>query len=198
MENALKKDLDQAIFKAKEYCLLQGLEIVFTYEISEDLIKTISERSLATPTLYFASVEMINQRLKNGCYLLLKDGELCGHIFSHRHEIRNYYIYERSSLWVHPIYRNHNLGLLLMHLLTEKHDKNFLISIAQEPTVHRNNTLLGMKHITLTEISPKLVETLEEIGKLRDEYRYKYYVNSYFKLKIEQFKKILNRYNNGF
>ena len=195
MEKALKKNLEQTIAKAKEYCSQQGLEFVFTHEISTEVIKTISERSRVTPTLYFASVDMINERLKNGCYLIWKGKELCGHIFAHRHQIRNHYFFERSSLWVHPDYRNNNLGLLLMHLLTVKHTKNFLISIAQEPSVHRNNELLGMKHITLAEISTELIETLEEIGKLRDEHKYKYYVNPYFELKIEQFRKILSRYN---
>ncbi|WP_299435331.1 GNAT family N-acetyltransferase [uncultured Maribacter sp.] len=195
MEKAIKKDFKQAISHANTYCLQQGLEVVFTYEISQELINTISERSQATPTLYFASKEMIQQRLKNGCYLLIKDEEICGHIFAHRHEVRNHYVYERSSLWVHPEHRNNHLGLLLMNNLTQKHQENFLISIAQEPTVHRNNELLGMKHITLAEISPELIETLEEIGKLRDEYKYKYYVNPYFKRKLEQFKKIINRHN---
>ena len=195
MENALQKDLELAIAHANNYCSQEDLEIIFTHEISEDLIHTISKRSKDTPTLYFASVEMIKQRLKNGCYIIMKGDELCGHIFAHRHEIRNHYVYDRSSLWVHPKYRNNNLGLLLMNQLTKKLEKNFLISIAQEPTVHRNNVLLGMKHITLAEISPELIETLEELGKLRDEYKYKYYVNPYFELKIEQFKKVLTRYN---
>ena len=195
MEKALEKDFEKAISHANKYCLQQGLEVVFTHEISEELIQTISERSQATKTLYFVSVEMIKERLKNGCYLILEGDEICGHIFAHKHQVQNHYFYERSSLWVHKKHRNNNLGLLLMSLLTKRLEKNFLISIAQEPTVHQNNELLGMKHITLAEISTELVETLEEIGKLRDEYKYKYYVNPYFELKLEQFKKILNRYN---
>ncbi len=195
METILKKDIKQTIDKAKSYCTQQDLEIVFTYEISDDLLESISKRSNALPSMYFASKNMLKERLKNGCYLLIKGNETYGHIFAHRHVIHKHSVYERSSLWVHPDYRNHNIGLMLMHLLTNRYHKDFLISIAQEPTVHHNNELLGMKHITLSKISPVLIETLEQIGKLRDEYKYKYYVNPYFELKIKQFNKILNKEN---
>ena len=136
---------------------------------------------------------MLQDRLKNGCYLLVKDGEIYGHIFAHRHTIGRYSVFERSSLWVHQTHRNNNLGLLLMDLLTKKFRKEFLISIAMEATVHQNNELLGMKFITLKDLSPVLVETLEKLGKLRDEIKYKYYVNPYFESKINQFNKILTK-----
>lgn len=193
MKTELQKDILQTIEKAKSTCAQEGLEIVFTNKISDEIMTTISKRSSSQPSMYFASIDMFKERIKNGCYLLMLEGKVYGHIFAHKHQIYKYSIFERSSLWVHPDYRNKNLGLLLMHLLTERYHKDFLISIAQEPAVHRNNELLGMKHITLSEISLELVETLEEIGKLRDEYKYKYYVNPYFELKIKQFNKILGR-----
>jgi len=141
--------------------------------------------------MYHASVGMLLDRLKNGCFLIMKNGEIYGHIFAHRHTIEKHSVYERSSLWIHKTYRNHNLGLLLMDCLTKKFTKDFLISIAQEPTVHHNNELLGMKFITLKDLSPVLIETLEKLGKLRDEYKYKYYVNPYFESKINQFNKVI-------
>lgn len=193
MEIQLKKDTKQTIEDAKLYCKNQGLEIVFTHEISEDVMNVISKRSKDLPSLYFASKDMLKARLENGCYLLKKNGIVFGHIFAHKHMVLKYAVYERSSLWIHPSYRNHNLGLLLMHLLTKKFNKDFLISIAQKSAVHKNNELLGMQHITLSEISMELIKTLEEIGKLRDEYKYKYYVNPYFELKIKQFNKILGK-----
>ncbi|WP_187388300.1 GNAT family N-acetyltransferase [Seonamhaeicola marinus] len=177
--------------EAKAYCEAQGLEVVFTHEISKTHLQIISERTKHLPAMYHASVGMLLDRLKNGCYLLMKDGEIVGHIFAHRHTIDKYSVYERSSLWVQKAYRNNNLGLLLMDFLTKKFSKEFLISIAQDQTVHHNNELLGMRHITLKDLSPVLIETLEKLGKLRDEYKYKYYVNPYFESKINQFNKIL-------
>lgn len=179
--------------KAKAYCESQGLEVVFTDEISNAELQVISERTKMLPAMYHTTVQMLLNRLENGCYLLIKDNIIYGHIFAHKHTIQNYAVYERSSLWIHKQYRNHNLGLLLMDCLTKRFTKDFLISIAQEVTVHQNNELLGMKYITLKELSPVLVETLEEIGKLRDEYKYKYYVNPYFESKIQKFNKILTK-----
>lgn len=193
MEIALKKDINKALEEATSFCLDKGLEVVFTNEISKTQLQVISERTKNLPAMYHASVGMLLDRLKNGCYMLMKDGEIYGHIFAHRHIIQKYSVYERSSLWVYKEFRNHNLGLLLMDYLTKKFTKDFLISIAQEPTVHHNNELLGMKFVTLKDLSPVLVETLEEIGKLRDEYMYKYYVNPYFESKINQFNKILKK-----
>ncbi len=191
MNSILNIEKNTVVEEAKAYCDAQGLDIVFTSEISKTQLQIISERTKKLPAMYHASVGMLLDRLNNGCYLLMKDGEICGHIFAHKHVIDKYSVYERSSLWVHKTYRNHNLGLLLMDLLTKKFNKDFLISIAQEPTVHNNNELLGMKFITLKDLSPILIETLEKLGKLRDEYKYKYYVNPYFESKINQFNKIL-------
>ena len=195
MKPALKKSITKATEKAEAYCSAQGFEQVFTYDLSEELLEAISKRTESLPAMYFASLDMLKDRTKNGCYLLKKGDVIYGHIFAHKHKVHNHYVYERCSLWVHPEHRNHNLGLLLMNLLTHRYQKHFLISIAQEPTVHYNNQLLGMKHISLAEMSSILIESLEEIGKLRDEYRYKYYVNPYFEQKINQFNKVLNNIN---
>ncbi|WP_298532874.1 GNAT family N-acetyltransferase [uncultured Algibacter sp.] len=193
MNSILNIEKDTVVDKAKAFCEDNGIEIVFAHEISKTQLQIISERTKNLPAMYHASVGMLLDRLKNGCFLLMKDGVIYGHIFAHRHTIQKYSVYERSSLWIDKKYRNHNLGLLLMDCLTKRFRKDFLISIAQEPTVHKNNELLGMTHITLKELSPVLVETLEEIGKLRDEYMYKYYVNVYFESKIKQFNKILKK-----
>ncbi|MGC6432158.1 MAG: GNAT family N-acetyltransferase [Jejuia sp.] len=191
MEIVLRTDRNTALEEARTFCEEKGLEVVFTHEISKTNLQIISERTKQLPAMYHASVGMLLDRLKNGCFLLKKDGEIFGHIFAHRHTIDKYSVYERSSLWIHKSYRNHNLGLLLMDFLTKKFSKEFLISIAQDKTVHNNNELLGMKFITLKDLSPVLIETLEKLGKLRDEYKYKYYVNPYFESKINQFNKIL-------
>lgn len=191
MNSILNVEKNTVVEEAKAYCEAKGLEVVFTNEMSRTHLQIISERTKHLPAMYHASVGMLLDRLKNGCYLLMKDGEIYGHIFAHRHTIDKYSVYERSSLWVHKAHRNNNLGLLLMDFLTKKFSKEFLISIAQDQTVHHNNELLGMKYITLKDLSPVLIETLEKLGKLRDEYKYKYYVNPYFESKIIQFNKIL-------
>lgn len=193
MSVTLNKKIHTSIQEASFYCLENNLKIVFVDKISDENLQIISDRTKVLPAMYHASIPMLKSRLLNGCYLLLKEDEICGHIFAHRHTIQNHSVFERSSLWVHKRYRNNNLGLLLMDCLTQKFTKDFLISIAQEPTVHYNNELLGMKHITLKELSPILIETLEEIGKLRDEFKYKYYVNPYFESKIKQFNKVLTK-----
>jgi hypothetical protein len=191
MNSILNIEKNTVVDKANAFCKANGLELVFTYEISKADLQIISERTKNLPAMYHASVGMLLDRLKNGCFLIMKNGEIYGHIFAHRHTIEKHSVYERSSLWIHKTYRNHNLGLLLMDCLTKKFTKDFLISIAQEPTVHHNNELLGMKFITLKDLSPVLIETLEKLGKLRDEYKYKYYVNPYFESKINQFNKVL-------
>ncbi|MEM9144064.1 MAG: hypothetical protein AAGA86_13830 [Bacteroidota bacterium] len=185
------KDIDYSIDRARAYCSQIGLEVVFTKEIPDQVLQCISKRTESLPKMYFASREMLKERLLNGCYLLKKGDTVQGHIFAHRHMVHQHPVFERSSLWIHPDHRGNDLGLLLMFHLTQRYQKDFLISIAQESKVHLNNELLGMKHITLSQISPVLIETLEEIGKLRDEYRYKYYVNPYFEDKIKQFNKVL-------
>ncbi|GAB1855403.1 hypothetical protein MHTCC0001_02370 [Flavobacteriaceae bacterium MHTCC 0001] len=193
METILRTDRNTALDEATVFCEAKELEVVFTHEISRTNLQVISERTKNLPAMYHASVGMLLDRLKNGCFLLKKDDEIVGHIFAHRHTIDKYSVYERSSLWIHKSYRNNNLGLLLMDCLTKKFSKEFLISIAQDKTVHNNNELLGMKFITLKDLSPVLIETLEKLGKLRDEYKYKYYVNPYFESKINQFNKILKK-----
>jgi hypothetical protein len=75
-----------------------------------------------------------------------------------------------------------------MSKMTELYTNDFLISIAQTSKVHHYNELLGMTHITLSEMSKILIEELEKIGKLRDELSYKYFVNSSFESEIRQLK----------
>lgn len=191
MNSILNIEKNTVVNIATVFCKNKGLELIFTYEISKTELQMISERTKNLPAMYHASVGMLQDRLKNGCFLIVKDGTIYGHIFAHRHTIEKHSVYERSSLWVHKKYRNNNLGLLLMDCLTKKFSKEFLISIAQDATVHQNNELLGMQFITLKDLSPVLIETLEKLGKLRDEYKYKYYVNPYFESKINQFNKIL-------
>lgn len=184
MEKLLNKEVTGFIEESKAYCASEGLVLELTYNLPKELIQTISDRSKALPSLYFTSIEMLEQRLKNGCYILKKGDEVVGHIFAHKHEIKGHAIYERASLWVKKEYRNYNLGLLLMSSLTALYKDDFVISIASEPIVHNNNELLGMEFVTLSQMSNMLVETLEQIGKLRDELTYKYYVNPFFKSKI--------------
>lgn len=188
IENNLETSSKSIISKAEAYMHSEGLDLELIYEAPLELLETISNRSKALPSLYFTSVEMLQQRLRNGCFLLKKDHEVVGHIFAHRHMIKTHAIYERASLWVKKEYRHYNLGLLLMKRLTELYKDEFVISIASEPIVHNNNELLGMKFVTLSQMSNVLVETLEEIGKLRDELKYKYYVNPRFESKIGQLK----------
>ena len=187
-DNKSNKNITISIEDARSYAEQEKLKLVFTTELSDELIDVVSRRSDDLPTLYFASIERLKKRLKNGCFLLMKGDEVIGHIFAHKHKFRNYFVFERSSLWVHPGYRKYNLGLLLMHELTERFKDEIVISIAKEPKVHRNNELLGMTQMSLSEISPLLVKELEKIGKLRDEIHYKYYVNQYLESLLRRFK----------
>jgi GNAT superfamily N-acetyltransferase len=196
MNVILDKDINKSIEEAMAFCEEEGLDIVFTHELSDELLQIISERTRDNASMYFASIDMLKLRLLNGCYIVKKNDEVYGHIFVHKHMVHKFAVYERSSLWVHPLYRKANIGLLLMNLMTKRYVKDFLISIAQESAVHHNNQLLGMKHIALKELSPRIVEALEKIGKLRDELKYKYYVNSYFESKLGTINKILNQINN--
>lgn len=188
IDNCLEKSIKSVVDKAEEYLHSEGLVLELIYEAPLELLQTISDRSKALPSLYFTSVKMLQQRLRNGCYLIKHGNEVVGHIFAHRHMIKNHAIYERASLWVKKEYRTYNLGLLLMTRLTELYKNEFVISIASEPIVHNNNELLGMQFVTLSQMSDMLVETLEQIGKLRDEKSYKYYVNPCFKSEIGQLK----------
>jgi len=188
MEKVLDKDIINFIEESEAYCASEGIVLELVYKLPKELIQTISDRSKALPSLYFTSVEMLEQRLLNGCYLLKKEDEVVGHIFAHKHVINGHAIYERASLWVKKEYRSFNLGLLLMTNLTALYKNDFVISIASEAIVHNNNELLGMKFVTLSQMSTTLVETLEKIGKLRDELKYKYYVNPNFETQIGELK----------
>ena len=186
MYNTLNKEKLSVIVEAKEYCISEGLSVELVYDLSDEVLSTISKRSEALPSLYFVNIQMLKSRLENGCFIIKKKEKVVGHIFAHKHLVKDHAVYERSSLWVHENYRNCNLGLLLMCKMTDLYTKEFLISIAQTPKVHHYNKLLGMTHITLAEMSTILVEALEKIGKLRDELKYKYFVNSYFESQIRE------------
>lgn len=180
-------DIQQIIDNAKAFCQEKSLVLEFTHEISDGELSQISERSQMLPSMYFADVNRYKKRLTNGCFLLKKGEEIVGHIFAHKHNFRGFAVYERSSLWVHPDYRKYNLGLLLMHALTDRFKDEYVISIAKEPKVHYNNELLGMRQMLLSEISPLLVKELEKIGKLRDEMHYKYFVNNHLEVTLKRF-----------
>ena len=188
METIVNTDIKSIIDNAKNYCASEGIELELVYKLPEELLAIISERSNALPTLYFVSIALLKRRLKNGCFLIKKEEKVIGHIFAHEHHVKGHSVYERSSLWVDRNYRNYNLGLLLMSKMTELYTNDFLISIAQTSKVHHYNELLGMTHITLSEMSKILIEELEKIGKLRDELSYKYFVNSSFESEIRQLK----------
>ncbi|MFB9053410.1 GNAT family N-acetyltransferase [Formosa undariae] len=180
--------IDQIIQQAETFCEEEGIELKLVYRLSNKSLEIISERSRALPTLYFVSVEMLKKRVENGCFILTKDNNICGHIFVHEHQVKEHLVYERSSLWVDNDYRQFNLGLLLMARLTEYFSETFLISVAQTTKVHYYNELLGMTHVTLSKMSVVLVEELEKLGKLRDELNFRYYVNDCFAKEIGQIK----------
>ena len=75
-----------------------------------------------------------------------------------------------------------------MYQLTVRFKDDYLVSIAKPPIVHMYNEFLGMCHITLSQLSSGIIDTLEQIGKLRDEERYKYYVNARFFKAIKRLK----------
>ena len=180
-------DIDTKIIlkKAEAFCAEEGIEIKLIYELPDSLLEVISKRTNEVSTLYYASVDMLKKRIKNGCFILMKDEHIYGHIFVHKHQFKKDFIYERSTLWIDSKYRKYNLGLLLMERITDLYNDTFLISIARTPKVHYYNELLGMRHITLSEMSTMLVEELEKLGKLRDEKNYRYYINAYFNSKIQ-------------
>ena len=131
---------------------------------------------------------MLEKRLCNGALIVYKEDEIVGHIFVHKHMLGKHPVFERCTLWVKNDYRKYHLGLLLMHELTIRFKENYLVSIAKPPIVHMYNEFLGMGHITLSQLSAEMIDTLEQIGKLRDEERYKYYVNSRFYKTIKRLK----------
>ena len=166
------------IEKIRVHCLELSIQLVRTDSISEEDLAIISKRSEDSSSLYFVDTPLLKERLSNGCILLIKDDEIIGHIFAHKHMLGRHAIYERCTLWVKPEYRQYNLGLLLMSELTQDLADGYVVSIAKAPKVHFYNECLGMDKIALAAISPALIDTLEEIGKLRDEKSYKYYVNA--------------------
>jgi hypothetical protein len=188
MNTILDIDIKSVLGQAEHYCEKEGIEIKLVYKLSNKTLEIISERSKELASLYFVSVEMLKKRAENGCFILKKDDRIYGHIFVHEHQVKEHYVYERSSLWVDRECRNHNLGLLLMARMTEFYSDTFLISIAQTPKVHHYNELLGMTHVTLSKMSTVLVKELEKLGKLRDELNFRYYVNDCFKFEIAELK----------
>lgn len=188
MNTILDIDIKNVIENAETYCADAGIEIQLVYKLSNKSLEAISQRSKELPTLYYVSVEMLKKRVENGCFILKKGDQICGHIFVHEHQVKEHFVYERSCLWVDNAYRKYNLGLLLMARMTEFYSDTFLISIAQTPKVHYYNELLGMTHVTLSKMSTVLVQELEKLGKLRDEHNYKYYVNACFESQIGQLK----------
>jgi hypothetical protein len=190
MEVLLNTNIQEIIKNAEEYCALEGIQLQLVYNMSDELISTISNRSKELPSLYFVSEKLVERRLKNGCFILVKGDEICGHIFAHEHHVKGHSVFERSSLWVSRDYRNYNLGLLLMSRMTKLYADSFLISIAQTPKVHHYNELLGMTHVKLANMSTLFVDELEKLGKLRDELNYKYFVNKKFKKEIKQLKEV--------
>lgn len=188
MNSILDIEIKSDIEKAETYCAEAGIEIQLVYKLSHKSLEVISERSKELPTLYYVSVEMLKKRTENGCFILKKEGRIYGHIFVHEHLVKGHSVYERSSLWVDRECRNYNLGLLLMARMTELFSDTFLISIAQTTKVHHYNELLGMTHVTLSKMSAVLVEELEKLGKLRDEFSFRYYVNACFESEIRELK----------
>lgn len=185
---ALDLEVKSIIGKAEAVCAVEGIEIKLVYELPDSVLEVISERTREIPTLYHASVDMLKKRVANGCFILEKDGCIYGHLFVHKHQVKGHFVYERSSLWVDDKYSKHDLGLLLMSRMTDLYNDTFLISIAKPPKVHYYNELLGMHHITLSQMSSALIVELEKLGKLRDEQSYRYYVNACFESEIRHLK----------
>lgn len=181
-------DLDAEIKNAKESCYKEGLKIAFENQLSYKYLKTISNRSRDISSLHFVDVEMLEKRLLNGALIIYRDGIIVGHIFVHKHMLGKHPVFERCTLWVHQDYRKYHLGLLLMHELTIRFKDNYLVSIAKPRIVHLYNEFLGMVHITLSQLSADMIDTLEQLGKLRDEERYKYFVNAHFYKTIKRLK----------
>lgn len=181
-------DLETEIQNAQEFSKKEGLAITFETKLSEKYLQTISNRSKDISFLHFVSVSMLEKRLCNGALIIYNENEIVGHIFVHKHMLGKHPVFERCTLWVKNDYRKYHLGLLLMHQITIRFKENYLVSIAKPSIVHMYNEFLGMGHITLSQLSAEMIDTLEQIGKLRDEERYKYYVNSRFFKAIKRLK----------
>lgn len=181
-------DLETEIQNAQDFSRKEDLTITFETKLSKKYLQTISNRSKDISFLHFVSVSMLEKRLFNGALIVYKEDEIVGHIFVHKHMLGKHPVFERCTLWVKNDYRKYHLGLLLMHELTIRFKENYLVSIAKPPIVHMYNEFLGMGHITLSQLSADMIDTLEQIGKLRDEERYKYYVNARFFKAIKRLK----------
>ena len=181
-------DLETEILKIKEFCLGEDLKILFETQLSQKYLDIISSRSNDISSLHYVNVERLKKRLSNGALIIYKEDKIVGHIFVHKHMLGKHPVYERCTLWIKNDYRKYHLGLLLMHELTIRFKDDYLVSIAKPPIVHLYNEFLGMGHITLSQLSSGIIDTLEQIGKLRDEERYKYYVNARFFKAIKRLK----------
>ena len=80
MDTILDTDIINVINKAETYCFKEGIEIELVYKLPQALLEVISERSSELPSLYFVSVELLRNRIKNGCFLLRRGDEIYGHI----------------------------------------------------------------------------------------------------------------------
>ena len=187
-EIPLFEDLETEILKAKEFCLTEGLNICFETQLSQKYLDTISSRSNDISSLHYVDIDRLKKRLSNGALIVYKEDKIVGHIFVHKHMLGKHAVYERCTLWVKNDYRKYHLGLLLMYELTIRFKDDYLVSIAKPPIVHMYNEFLGMGHVTLSQLSSDMIDTLEQIGKLRDEDRYKYYVNARFLKAIKRLK----------
>ena len=181
-------DLNAEIQNAKYFCEKAGLRITFETKLSKKYLEIISNRSKDISSLHFVSVSMLEKRLSNGALIVYNDDIIVGHIFVHKHMLGKHPVFERCTLWVNNDYRKYHLGLLLMRELTVRFKDDYLVSIAKSPVVHIYNESLGMSHITLSQLHVEMIDTLEQIGKLRDEKRYKYYVNLRFYKAIKRLK----------
>lgn len=181
-------DFETEIQNAQDFCEKEGLKVTFETQLPIKYLETISNRSQDISSLHFVSVAMLEKRLSNGALIVYKEDKIVGHIFVHKHKLGKHPVFERCTLWVKNDYRKYHLGLLLMHELTIRFKEDYLVSIAKPPIVHMYNEFLGMGHVTLSQLSAEMIDTLEQIGKLRDEERYKYYVNARFYKIIKRLK----------
>ncbi|NLZ95617.1 MAG: hypothetical protein GX921_07340 [Bacteroidales bacterium] len=80
-------DIDTKIIlkKAEAFCAKENIEIKLIYELPDSLLEVISKRTNEVSTLYYATVDMLKNRIKNGCFVLMKDEHIYGHIFVHKH-----------------------------------------------------------------------------------------------------------------
>ena len=63
MDAILNKDIKSVMYNAETYCFNEGINIELVYELPEELLAIISERSKALPTLYYVPTALLNRRL---------------------------------------------------------------------------------------------------------------------------------------